>query len=51
MIAVLLGVWVLGERLVKAQLLGMAIIVAGVAMVIYSRVKSGPVATDLAEAL
>ena len=39
MIAVLLGVVLLGERLAREEVLGMAIIVAAVAMVIYSRVK------------
>ena len=38
-IAVLLGVVLLGERLAPAELLGMIIIVAAVAMVILSRVK------------
>ncbi len=37
MIAVLLGALLFGERLVSAELVGMAIIVAGVAMVIFSR--------------
>ena len=47
MIAVLLGVLVLGERLVRTQLFGMAVIVCGVALVIFSRVASPPlVAAD-----
>jgi drug/metabolite transporter (DMT)-like permease len=37
-IAVLIGVLVLHERLVKTELLGMAVIVCAVAMVVYSRV-------------
>jgi drug/metabolite transporter (DMT)-like permease len=37
-IAVLLGVLLLHERLVRTELLGMAVIVCGVAMVVYSRV-------------
>jgi drug/metabolite transporter (DMT)-like permease len=37
-IAVLLGVMLLHERLVAAELVGMAVIVCAVAMVIYSRV-------------
>jgi drug/metabolite transporter (DMT)-like permease len=37
-IAVLLGVLVLHERLVKSELAGMAVIVCAVAMVVYSRV-------------
>jgi drug/metabolite transporter (DMT)-like permease len=37
-IAVLLGVLVLHERLVKTELAGMVVIVCGVAMVVYSRV-------------
>jgi drug/metabolite transporter (DMT)-like permease len=37
-IAVLLGVLVLHEHLVKTELMGMAVIVCGVAMVVYSRV-------------
>jgi drug/metabolite transporter (DMT)-like permease len=37
-IAVLLGVLVLHERLVKTELLGMGVIVCAVAMVVYSRV-------------
>lgn len=40
-IAVLLGVFVLGERLDRTEVLGMAIIVAAVAMVILSRTKRG----------
>ncbi len=40
-IAVLLGVFLLGERMQRAEVLGMAIIVAAVAMVIFSRVKRG----------
>jgi drug/metabolite transporter (DMT)-like permease len=39
-IAVLLGMWVLHERLVKMQVMGMAVIVCAVAMVIYSRAGS-----------
>jgi len=39
-IAVLLGMWLLHERLVKMQVMGMAVIVCAVAMVIYSRVGS-----------
>ena len=38
-IAVLLGVFLLGERLVPTEILGMAIIIAAVAMVIFSRIK------------
>jgi len=38
MIAVLLGVVVLHERLAPAEMVGMAVIVCAVAMVIYSRV-------------
>ena len=41
-IAVLLGAMLLGERLQPAEVLGMAIIVAAVAMVILSRVKRVP---------
>ena len=41
MIAVLLGVLVLHERLAPAELMGMAVIVCAVAMVIYSRVDRG----------
>jgi drug/metabolite transporter (DMT)-like permease len=40
-IAVLLGVAILHERLAPAELLGMAVIVCAVAMVIYSRVNRG----------
>lgn len=40
-IAVLLGFLILGERLVALQLAGMAVIVAGVAMVVLSRRASG----------
>ena len=40
-IAVLLGVFVLHEHLVKTEIAGMAVIVCGVAMVIYSRVGAG----------
>jgi len=40
-IAVLLGVLLLGERLAAAEILGMVVIVAAVAMVIYSRVDRG----------
>jgi drug/metabolite transporter (DMT)-like permease len=40
-IAVLLGVLVLHERLANAELLGMAVIVCAVAMVVYSRVDRG----------
>jgi len=40
-IAVLLGVLLLHERLVSVELLGMGIIVCGVAMVVYSRVDRG----------
>ncbi len=40
-VAVLLGVQLLGERLDTPELLGMAIIVAAVALVIFSRVKRG----------
>ena len=39
MIAVLLGVLLLHERLVKTELAGMAVIICAVAMVIYSRVQ------------
>lgn len=41
-IAVLLGVTLLGERLVLTEILGMLIIVAAVAMVIYSRIQRTP---------
>ena len=41
MIAVLLGVALLHERMVKTELMGMAVIVCAVAMVIYSRVDRG----------
>ncbi|SEG62792.1 Permease of the drug/metabolite transporter (DMT) superfamily [Bryocella elongata] len=41
MIAVLLGFLILHERMVRAQLLGMGIIVAGVAMVVFSRLDLG----------
>jgi drug/metabolite transporter (DMT)-like permease len=41
MIAVLLGVLILHERLAPAELAGMAVIVCAVAMVIYSRVARG----------
>jgi len=41
MIAVLLGVLILHERLAPAELAGMAVIVCAVAMVIYSRVDRG----------
>jgi drug/metabolite transporter (DMT)-like permease len=41
MIAVILGVMLLHERLAKTELAGMAVIVCGVAMVIYSRVDRG----------
>jgi len=40
-IAVLLGVVLLHERLVAEQLVGMGVIVCGVAMVVYSRVDRG----------
>jgi drug/metabolite transporter (DMT)-like permease len=40
-IAVLLGVLVLGERLASAEVVGMGIIVCAVAMVIFSRVELG----------
>ncbi len=40
-IAVLLGVLVLHEHLVKTEVAGMAVIVCGVAMVIYSGVEAG----------
>ncbi len=43
-IAVLLGVVLLHERLAPAEVLGMATIVAAVAMVILSRVRKNPVA-------
>ncbi len=42
LVAVLLGVVLLGERLQPSEILGMAIIVAAVAMVILSRVKMRP---------
>jgi drug/metabolite transporter (DMT)-like permease len=38
-IAVLLGVLLLGERLASAEVIGMVVIVAAVAMVVYSRVN------------
>jgi drug/metabolite transporter (DMT)-like permease len=41
MIAVLLGFLFLGERLVKTEVLGMAVIVGAVAMVVLSRVSRG----------
>ncbi len=41
-VAVLLGVFLLGERLAGPEILGMAIIVAAVAMVIFSRVNRSP---------
>ena len=41
-VAVLLGVLVLGERLAASEILGMLIIVAAVAMVIFSRVNRSP---------
>ncbi len=41
-VAVLLGVTLLGERLSPSELLGMAIIIAAVAMVIFSRVTRAP---------
>lgn len=41
MIAVLLGVLLLGEHLMPAELTGMGIIVCSVAMVVYSRVQRG----------
>jgi drug/metabolite transporter (DMT)-like permease len=47
MIAVLLGVLILHERLAPAELAGMAVIVCAVAMVIYSRVDRGK--RDIAE--
>lgn len=40
-IAVLLGAVLLGERLVKTEIAGMAVIVCAVAMVVYSRVDRG----------
>jgi len=40
-IAVLLGVLLLGERLSSAEVIGMVVIVAAVAMVVYSRVDRG----------
>jgi drug/metabolite transporter (DMT)-like permease len=40
-IAVLLGVLLLHERLVKTEIAGMAVIVCAVAMVVYSRVDRG----------
>ncbi len=40
-IAVLLGVAVLGERLVSTEIVGMGIIICAVAMVVYSRVDRG----------
>ncbi len=50
-IAVLLGVFLLHERLEAAELLGMATIVAAVAMVILSRVRSGSPALSEVEPL
>jgi drug/metabolite transporter (DMT)-like permease len=44
-IAVLLGVLLLGERLASTEIAGMAIIVCGVAMVIYSRIQRKPPAS------
>lgn len=40
-VAVLLGIFVLGERLERTEIFGTAIIIAAVAMVILSRVKRG----------
>jgi drug/metabolite transporter (DMT)-like permease len=40
-IAVLLGVLLLGERLASTEVMGMVVIVAAVAMVVYSRVDRG----------
>jgi len=40
-IAVLLGVLLLGERLASTEVIGMVVIVASVAMVVYSRVDRG----------
>lgn len=40
-IAVLLGVFLLGERLASTEVIGMIVIVAAVAMVVYSRVDRG----------
>jgi drug/metabolite transporter (DMT)-like permease len=40
-IAVLIGVVLLHERLVKTEIAGMAVIVCAVAMVVYSRVDRG----------
>jgi len=40
-IAVLLGVLLLGERLASTEVIGMVVIVAAVAMVVYSRVDRG----------
>ena len=53
MIAVLLGVVILGERLVPTEVTGMAIIVVGVATVVLSRVGRKPVLreADLVEVL
>jgi drug/metabolite transporter (DMT)-like permease len=53
-IAVLIGVVLLHERLVKTEIAGMAVIVCAVAMVVYSRVDRGKreivgIAGDLAE--
>ena len=42
MIAALLGVVILGERLVTTEVIGMAIIIAGVATVVLSRVGRNP---------
>lgn len=49
-VAVLLGVFVLHERLTRAEITGMAVIVCAVALVVLSRVSSAgkPVAEDVA---
>ena len=41
LIAVLLGVLLLGEHLASTEVIGMIVIVAAVAMVVYSRVDRG----------
>ena len=46
-VAVLLGVLLLHERLSSAEILGMAIIIVAVAMVIFSRVKRSPKTQDV----
>ena len=49
LVAVLLGTTLVGERLSPSELLGMAIIIAAVAMVIFSRVTRAPDTPDGAQ--